>query len=382
LAVVILTCGFLALVIGWIFVVPIVHVHSRPARDGLPRVGNAEETFNARTLLNSDQVDLGFVKAGSIRDCLFSITNDSSDPWKIAAVRSSCKCTVATISKDTILPGEFATISARYKAPSIARDDLTQVSVSFNGNNVAEIPLKVRARVRTPLTILPDEINLGHVTASSEREFDFLVENHSEQDLSFLDFSDNSFFRFSATPVSCSDAEGSQGLRQRWHVQGKLTPANLSNRLETAVFRVSSPERLVEGKFVVSWQQRGSVSIVPRQWIVGEIECGGVSETTITLICDSEKSANICVNPTASWIKSEWLSRTPKFAVLKLRLEMPTEIKVGRYDREVQLLTAGRVEGVIPVRVTILNQLRSESANSKTRPVESGLGNMNSEAVE
>ena len=59
----------------------------------------------------------------------FEFTNTGSEPVAILKVKSSCGCTVADYSKEPVLPGKSATVSATYNAK---RNGHFQKSITIN----------------------------------------------------------------------------------------------------------------------------------------------------------------------------------------------------------------------------------------------------------
>jgi hypothetical protein len=58
--------------------------------------------------------DFGAVKAGSVAEHTFVLTNDSANDLKIKDTTTSCGCTVSEIKKKQLKPGESTTISIKF----------------------------------------------------------------------------------------------------------------------------------------------------------------------------------------------------------------------------------------------------------------------------
>ena len=82
---------------------------------------------------------------GSPGTASFVLTNDGNEPLIIVSATASCGCTNLSYSKDPILPGKSATISATYNAAA-AGDFMKSVTVKTNAGDQAVV-LQIKGKV-------------------------------------------------------------------------------------------------------------------------------------------------------------------------------------------------------------------------------------------
>lgn len=91
-------------------------------------------------------IDLSEVKLGSKHLVEFAFTNSSSTPLLIASATASCGCTVASVSKEPILPGESGQVKVEFTAKSIGgfRKTITLLANTESGSEILTITGTVR----------------------------------------------------------------------------------------------------------------------------------------------------------------------------------------------------------------------------------------------
>jgi hypothetical protein len=76
--------------------------------------------------------DFGTIQEGDVVTHIFKIENAGTDTLIIGKVRTSCGCTAALVSKDSLLPGETAEIQATFKSKGFTREIEKKVFVETN----------------------------------------------------------------------------------------------------------------------------------------------------------------------------------------------------------------------------------------------------------
>jgi hypothetical protein len=69
-------------------------------------IAGAQEVVNGPVLsLDKEVHDYGTMDQGGDGNCVFTVTNDGTDPLIISRCKGSCGCTVPQCDKDPIMPG-------------------------------------------------------------------------------------------------------------------------------------------------------------------------------------------------------------------------------------------------------------------------------------
>ena len=121
--------------------------------------------------LFTDKVaDFGVSPKGTVLVHYFRFTNTTTQTLTLGTPRVSCGCTSATVSKNTVAPGETAAVIAymdtrRIPTPNVTKSVL--VYVPFTSPTQEEVTLKVQTIARDDLMMSPDVLGFGSVKAGT-----------------------------------------------------------------------------------------------------------------------------------------------------------------------------------------------------------------------
>ena len=110
--------------------------------------------------------DFGTTPRGPVLVHYFRFTNTTNHTLTLGQPRVSCGCTAASVSKNSIAPGETAAIIAHMDTRRFQYANVTKavtIYVPFTGPTQEEVSLKVQAICRDDLMMSPDTLALGTV---------------------------------------------------------------------------------------------------------------------------------------------------------------------------------------------------------------------------
>jgi hypothetical protein len=111
--------------------------------------------------------DFGVAPRGPVLVHYFRFTNTTKDTLTLGQPRVSCGCTSASLSQNTVRPGETAAVIAHMDTRRIQYANVTKavtVYVPFFSPTHQEVSLKVQTICRDDLMMSPDTIAFGTVT--------------------------------------------------------------------------------------------------------------------------------------------------------------------------------------------------------------------------
>jgi hypothetical protein len=98
--------------------------------------------------------DLGEVRNGEVREFTVAVRNVGDGPLVIEAVTTSCGCTTATVTPETILPGESGSLNVAYDSgahgPEFNGPVERQVFIDSNDPDEREVVFKLSVEVLLP----------------------------------------------------------------------------------------------------------------------------------------------------------------------------------------------------------------------------------------
>ncbi len=114
--------------------------------------------------------DFGTTPKGSVQVHYFRFTNTTNQTLRIGTPRVSCGCTTATVSKNTVAPGESAAVIAYMDTRRIPTANTLKsvlIYVPFLSPVPEEVTLRVQTVARDDLLMSPDKLAFGDVKAGA-----------------------------------------------------------------------------------------------------------------------------------------------------------------------------------------------------------------------
>jgi hypothetical protein len=129
---------------------------------GLAAPAAAQPTFEERNK------DLGSASRGSVLEYKVKLTNNYDKELRVASVRTSCGCATASVSKNTLAPGESTFLTVRIDTNKYAGSRTFTIYTTFDRPRYEESSITVSAFSRDDLMLSPTVLDFGTVRAGSE----------------------------------------------------------------------------------------------------------------------------------------------------------------------------------------------------------------------
>jgi Protein of unknown function (DUF1573) len=123
----------------------------------------------AREMFELTDHDFGTVPRGAKSEFEFKFKNKYKEPINVAAVRTSCACTLPRIGKGTAKTYEEGSIICEFNTKAFVGARAAVVTVVFDRPFYAEVQLTVKGNIRSDITPTPGEIQFGEVDLGNEK---------------------------------------------------------------------------------------------------------------------------------------------------------------------------------------------------------------------
>lgn len=133
--------------------------------------------------------DFGLLRPRETVENVFRIENTSDESWTVRTLTETCTCTVAKMSAQRILPGDFAECTVRLSIPESSRDLQQRVLISFNEQNSPFVEMVVKASVRQHLIVKPSRLEFASTTENQVLTSGLTVQQFVGVDQGFLELS-------------------------------------------------------------------------------------------------------------------------------------------------------------------------------------------------
>ncbi len=111
--------------------------------------------------LDKDRIDFGSMKQHESRDTQVIVTNKGGGILNISDVAADCGCTVPTLSKNQLAPGESTFIDINFNSKLFNGPVTKRVQIFSNDPNTPEKTFYIQADVFAPLLITPPSQRMG-----------------------------------------------------------------------------------------------------------------------------------------------------------------------------------------------------------------------------
>ncbi len=120
------------------------------------------------------ELNFGTMKQGTERSHNFVFKNVGYAPLKLEVLRSTCKCTLGTLEKSTLEPGEETNVKLTWRSEGVLNEFEQTATIGTNDDRQREVQLVIKGKIGKAY-IYPDQVNLGEFSAreSFSKTFDF-----------------------------------------------------------------------------------------------------------------------------------------------------------------------------------------------------------------
>jgi hypothetical protein len=127
--------------------------------------------------------DFGEVAQGQMVNHEFSFSNNGNELLLIEKVKSSCGCTAALVSANTLAPGETGTVRAQFDTTRFRNVVTKTISLYSNDPRQPVTRMYVKGKIKVPVSVVPERVNLGQVAIGKTATTKLTLENHGDADL-------------------------------------------------------------------------------------------------------------------------------------------------------------------------------------------------------
>ena len=111
--------------------------------------------------LDPEYIDLGTMKQNESRDIQVTVTNNGGGQLQIDNVEADCGCTVPTLKKSVLLPGESTIIDINFNSKKFTGNVRKHVTITSNDPGNPEVVFAIEAKVNTALKVNPPQRRLN-----------------------------------------------------------------------------------------------------------------------------------------------------------------------------------------------------------------------------
>lgn len=133
-------------------------------------------------VVGESDYDFGVMEKGETLSHTFVIKNMGDAPLTLGKERTTCKCTLSKLERNSIPPGETAEVTLEWTAKSFARQFRQTAVIRTNDPRHRLLSLDVHGRVIQPVRPQPQDIVFSSVSATEARTAEVYVYNYRHEE--------------------------------------------------------------------------------------------------------------------------------------------------------------------------------------------------------
>ena len=129
-------------------------------------------------VVNGALHDFGAMRRGVTRKHTFVIKNAGTMPLEMALGRTTCKCTLSKVGKETLKPGESTEITLEWSTKEVKRNQskFNQTATIITNDRLSPIAeLRVVGQITSEYRVFPDELTMQAISGTQDSTEDFIV---------------------------------------------------------------------------------------------------------------------------------------------------------------------------------------------------------------
>ena len=136
----------------------------------------------ATIFFKNPDYNFGQIYKGQKIEHVYTFENRGKDILEIKKVKTSCGCTAAILTTDTILPGETGEIRAIFSSGSASGNIKKSITVSSNDPDTPKYRLTIFGEIIKDLIIKPEHIDFGSVCTGEKTSKTVSIKSQTEPD--------------------------------------------------------------------------------------------------------------------------------------------------------------------------------------------------------
>lgn len=161
-------------------------------------------------LLNGASFDFGTMQRRSKKSHTFIIRNVGKSPLDLKVEGSTCKCTIGTLTKSQLQPGEQTGVTLEWKTETASIEFAQSAELRTNDPRQPKIKLSVRGVVVDKLLVDPDVLELGEFSTNETTTRKIHLYNFSKESVNInkIEWSEPKYvdyIKFSHQPIELAD---------------------------------------------------------------------------------------------------------------------------------------------------------------------------------
>jgi hypothetical protein len=242
-------------------------------------------------VVGGEEFNFGVMERNAVRRHTFVIRNTGQGVLRLTQGGTSCSaCTISELSRSEVPPGESAEVTVEWSPKSFTPTYRQTATIRTNDPSRPVVLLAIVGRVTQTVRLMPDDIALGNISASTRHTLVVRLFGYRDDSLAlasheWLNAQAAEYFELRAEPLSADELKHEEGANSGLLLTIEIKPGlpvgaiRQRIRLVTSLDDVEPLELSLAGKVV------GDITLLPTANVVGDgtiVALGAVPQSTGT----------------------------------------------------------------------------------------------------
>ena len=347
------------------FVLALVQVKASSARTSLlpeelvkrsPENGPIarEEELLPKAVVDNEVFDFGTMDKSGRLSHAFVISNEGDAPLLLLKGKTTCKCTMAKLDRESVMPGESTKIVIEWTAREYLGPFEQTATIQTNDPQRPEIELKIKGWTTTMLQFMPDELVLGRVSAGRGVSAKVRLLAHTKEPVEILGFEcaepeTAEYFDVDITPLSAEELKGETNVKNGYLITVGLKSGLPQGPFQQTIRFMTTLEVAKTVELPVKGRIGSDVSILGRGWdedkgllTIGVVDGGKGARRTLRLVAHGPHRKGLKFKIAEVWPTESLVAKLGKTTQINrgAATQTPLEIEIPKGSRPVNHLAS------------------------------------------
>lgn len=295
----------------------------------------------AQKMFDKDKIDFGVIARGSDAEFRLKIKNIYKDQVHISNVRTTCGCSAAEPSKSILESGEEGYIQVKMDTKRFQRRKDSNVIVTIDAPQYAEIRIPITAYIRTDVVFTPGAANFGSVEVGKGAQTTVALGYAGRDDWAITEINAKN----PSLKVKAVETARGNG-RVNYNLELTLAPGTPLGPIREQIILKTNDVNFMTVPLLVEAKVESDITITPQVVSLGMMVPG--QEKTVNVVLRGKKPFEInkieCESDDEAF-KIRMPKASQPIHVLPLTITPPN--KPGDYSEEFTVTIAGRGEPIV-----------------------------------
>lgn len=305
------------------------------------------EKLLPKVVVDNEVFDFGTMDKSGRSSHEFVISNAGEAPLLLIKGKTTCKCTMAKLERESVMPGEATKIKIEWTAREYLGPFEQIATIQTNDPRRPEIELKIKGWTTTMLQFVPDELVLGSVSAGRSASAKVRLLAHAKEPVEITGHEcaepeTAEYFAVNVTPLSAEELKGETNVKSGYLIDVVLKPGlpqgafQQTIRFNTTLATAKTVELPVKGLI------GSDISILGRGWdkdkgllTIGLVDGGGGAKRTLRLVAHGPHRKGLVLKVSEVWPADSLVAKLGKTTDINrgTATQTPLEIEIPKGSR-------------------------------------------------